>query len=486
MLRMQSDQSVPSALTAMARTGLSRPMTLAIDHCVLPVGATVFDYGCGRGGDVKRLNDAGFHADGWDPAHAPDQPKTPADVVNLGYVLNVIEHPAERVQALREAWSLARQALVVAVRPEWEVRSVDGRHSGDGIVTAKGTFQKFFDQGEIRGLIEVTTATTPVAAAPGIFYVFRDDTRAQDFRARILRRRTVLPRATVSEAKFEQHRTALEPLLGFVTERGRLPLEWELPNTEEIRDTFGSIKAAAALVRRVEGDAGWVAARAAAEENLVVFLALAAFGGRPKMTELSAGLQADVRALFGSYKAACAEADRTLFGLGNTDHLDRQLQGAPVGKLLPDALYIHTAALRLMTPVLRLYEGCARVLVGDVEHANIIKLSRKDRRVSYLSYPDFDRDPHPALAESLRVDLQTFSIKQRDFRGYQNPPILHRKETFVPEAYPGRDKFRRLTEQEERRGLLDGSRYIGSADQWADLLAEVGVRLAGHRLVAAR
>jgi len=52
-------------------------------------------YGCGLGADIRGLRELGFDAYGWDPVHAPDGPQADADVVNLGYVLNVIEDPAE-------------------------------------------------------------------------------------------------------------------------------------------------------------------------------------------------------------------------------------------------------------------------------------------------------------------------------------------------------------------------------------------------------
>src|SRR4051812_47581551 len=103
--------------TAMARTSLSRPMALALEHGLLGSGTTVFDYGCGRGGDVTHLRQFGVAAAGWDPVHAPDVQKNAAPLVNLGYVLNVIEDPSERVSVLRDAWSLATDTLIVAVRP---------------------------------------------------------------------------------------------------------------------------------------------------------------------------------------------------------------------------------------------------------------------------------------------------------------------------------------------------------------------------------
>ena len=73
-------------------------------------------------------------------------------------------------------------------------------------------------------------------------------------------------------------------------------------------------------------------------------------------------------------------------------------------------------------------------------------------------------------------------MKFRDFRDSENPPILHRKETFVPAEHPSRAKFERLTKQEERAGLFDDPSRIGTRSGWENALAVVGRRVAGHRL----
>ena len=470
--------------TAMSRTDLSRPVQRALEDGVLAAGKSVFDYGCGRGGDVRRLEALGFKTSGWDPAHKPDGELAEADVVNLGFVVNVIEDRGLRADALKRAWSLARQALIVAARPEWEARDLASAHpKADGWVTSKGTFQKFFAQDELRGWIDATLGVQSVAAAPGVFYVFRDDKDAQGFRARQVRR-VAAPRIRVSEALFEAHRDLLDALVEFVDTRGRVPHAGELLQGERIVAEFGSIKAAFLVVRRVTGDDRWEVARAASEQNLLVYLALSAFGGRPKMSELPDDLQRDIKALFGSHRAAAAEADRLLFAVGRQEDLDRAIRASSVGKVLPDAFYIHVSALSTLPPVLRVYEGCAQVLVGSVPEATLIKLHRQERKVAYMAYPTFDRDPHPALKSSLRADLRSFDVRQRDFSESANPPILHRKETFVAEDYPGRAKFARLTAQEERAGLLGGP-AIGTRSGWGELLEVEGCVVKGHRLTRA-
>ena len=109
--------------TAMTRTFLSRPVQQLLTDGLLQEGTTFFDFGCGRGGDVRRLVDLGHEAAGWDPAHASSAPKHKAKVVNLGYVVNVIEDQNERRQALLDAWGLTEEVLVVSARLDWESAS---------------------------------------------------------------------------------------------------------------------------------------------------------------------------------------------------------------------------------------------------------------------------------------------------------------------------------------------------------------------------
>jgi DNA phosphorothioation-associated putative methyltransferase len=131
---------------------------------------------------------------------------------------------------------------------------------------------------------------------------------------------------------------------------------------------------------------------------------------------------------------------------------------------------------------LRVYEGCARGYIGSVEDANVVKLYRRVPQISYLAYPNFDRDPHPALMGSLVVQLRTLHVRYMDYRTADSPPILHRKEAFIPPDYPLYEKFARLTRQEERWGLYEHPAAIGTKQAWERLLVEKGVRLTGHRV----
>lgn len=468
--------------TAVTRYRLSRPMKLAIGDGLVGEHHDLFDYGCGHGDDLRILASEGVRCTGWDPVHRPSGGVRSADVVNLGYVVNVVEDPEERATALHKAWALARKVLVVAARLTLEKGAKRGAPCGDGCLTGRQTFQKFYEQHELRDWIDVTLGASAVAAAPGVFYVFRDASMAQLFLASRYRRRVGAPRQRRSERVFDEHRTLLQGLMQFVTERGRLPEEGEFEFLGVIREKIGGVRRAWRLIEQVTGAGDWARIREQRSQDLLIYLALARFGGRPRFAELSRDLRLDVRAFFGTYSQACGEADRLLFSSGDLAAVDKACESAPVGKLTPTALYIHVSALGSLSAILRVYEGCARSYIGVVEAANIVKLHRRKPQISYLSYPTFEKDAHPALLGALVVPLRTFHVDYRDYSSSENPPILHRKEEFVAADHPLRPRFTKLTEQEERAGLYQTPETIGTREGWQAILDGRGIDIRGHRV----
>ena len=123
--------------------------------------------------------------------------------------------------------------------------------------------------------------------------------------------------------------------------------------------------------------------------------------------------------------------------------------------------------------------------IGEVEGANLNKLHRHSGKVSYLAYPDFATHPHPALLRSIKLSLLRLASCY-DYATSTNPPILHRKETFLPPRHPLLAKYARLTRQEEKHGLLDETASIGTHEGWQRRLAERGFQIRGHRLIRRR
>jgi DNA phosphorothioation-associated putative methyltransferase len=461
-------------------------MKCALQQGLMSTGVSMFDYGCGHGGDIALLQEQGIVCSGWDPVFRPNSPQSPADVVNLGFVINVIEDPVERTATLRQAWQLCKQVLVVAAQVHVTGRGQKDLAFGDGILTGRGTFQKFYEQGELRAFLETELQRDAIPAALGIFFVFKDETLRQQFLANRFRRRSTAPRKRISELRFDEHREMLEPFMAIIADLGRLPEAEEFPGAFELVERFGSLKRAFSLVRRVTGTEEWDGIRQRRTEDMLVYLALSRFRKRPLLSHLPIGLQRDMKAFFGTYNKACAKADALLFKAGEWDAIDEACKQSTIGKLLPDDLYVHRDALESLEPILRIYEGCGRTYLGEVEGANIVKIHRRSGKLSYLVYPEFETNPHPALLRSVRLNLRTRQIECYDYASSANPPVLHRKETFLSLDDSRRDKFARLTAQEEKQGLLEDSSGIGTRDGWQRRLSERGFALKGHRLVVRR
>jgi DNA phosphorothioation-associated putative methyltransferase len=479
---MSTTPSVPRYKTAIRRGDLSSPIKCALRDDLIPATSSLLDYGCGHGEDIELLTAKGIRCRGWDPVFRPGE-LGPAEVVNLGYILNVIEDPHERSESLRRAWGLARHLLIVSAQVEVAGRGGKYTQFGDGCLSRRGTFQKFYKQDELRQYLEAELDAEAVPASLGVFYVFKDEGVRQQFLAKRFRHRPSAPRKRLSELRFEEHRSLLESLIETATALGRLPKADECPGAEQIISQLGSLKRAFALVRRVTGEEEWDTLRRQRTDDYLVYLALARFQKRPPISKLPLGLQRDIRAFFGSYAQACRLADDLLFQAGDAGAIDTACRSSTIGKLLPNALYVHQKALGLLAPLLRVYEGCARAYLGEIEGANIIKLHRFSGKVSYLTYPGFESVPHPSLVRCIKLSLRTRQLDCYDYAAVDNPPILHRKETVLSQDDPLYQKFARLTSQEERYGLLEDTATIGTRLGWEDRLRQNGLTLKGHRLV---
>jgi DNA phosphorothioation-associated putative methyltransferase len=466
---------------ALTRTELSRPVRLGIELGIITPETTIFDYGCGIGGDVRRLQSDGYQCVGWDPYYFPDVELATADIVNLSYIINVIEDLEERDRALLQAWELTGQVLIVAA--QILVNELRGMLAySDGVLTRRNTFQKYYQQAELKEYIDRVLTVDAVPIGLGVFLVFRDECQAETFRAVRLYGRMNTPRIRIESKRFEDYQTQLAPLMEFVSQRGRLPVKGELATESESIEEFGSFKRAFQIILTATDETEWDAIAYQRSLDLQVYLGLAKFGQRRSLKRMSPSIRADIKAFFGSYDEACEVADSLLFKIGEPGVIKKACQQSKIGKLLPTALYIHISALTELDPKLRLYEGCASRNIGGTEDANIIKFHTEKPCISYLYYPEFDTVAHPALEWAMLVDLRDLDVRFRDYSHQENLPILHRKETFVSHSHPLREKFSRLTKAEEKAGLFSETQTIGNQNGWNQRLEQCGVEIRGHRI----
>ena len=154
---------IKSYETAMARSKLSAPVQWAIEKG--EVNNSIYDYGCGRGDDVRILNTMGYKAIGYDPHWAiTTEPNmlefTTPTTIFCSYVLNVIADKQERKQVLLNLRSVLRRCplpsnLYVAVRSSAAINKA-AKQGGwtahlDGYMSSatKNTFQKGYTKKEI-------------------------------------------------------------------------------------------------------------------------------------------------------------------------------------------------------------------------------------------------------------------------------------------------------------------------------------------------
>ncbi|WP_197502747.1 MULTISPECIES: DNA phosphorothioation-associated putative methyltransferase [unclassified Mycobacterium] len=464
--------------TAIGRGDLSMPVRQALIDEVVRPGLSVLDYGCGRGQDTARLRKMGVSADGWDPHFAPDTPLSERDVVLLTYVLNVIEDSEERQEAIRKAWQLATKVMVVSCRLTWELSSVSGDEFGDGIVTSRNTFQRFFTPSEIRKVVEATTGRRCVSPVPGVVYAFRRD---ED-------RFAYLARGAISEFRWaasEDYASAVAEVILFAERRGRPPLFEEIPN--HLLPQLGRLSRRSLLELINKGASADRVSDGLRRSTLdtLLYLGTSIFNGRASLTELPLGIQADIKHCFKSYREACARADRLLAKIRDDTYVRGAMQNSP-GKMTATAFYVHRRAASKIAVVLRLYEHCGFIAAGRPDGWNILKLDHRGRRVSWSSYPEFDAEPHPTLDWTYGVDMSSLESSFQNFGNRANRPLLHRKEEFLDPDDPVVAKYRRLTAAEVRAGLYQNPTLIGLENGWNAELERCGVALRGHRVVKRR
>ncbi len=464
--------------TAIGRAQLSRPVQCAMEQGLLVRGKTFFDYGCGLGDDVHYLQQLGFHAEGWDPAHCPQNPKRAADLVNLGFVLNVIEDPVERVAALREAFGLAAEVLVVAViRPPAEGNDRAWEPCGDGVMTGRDTFQKYFAQDELRQFLEDALGSTAIALDLGVFVVFRDPVSCQQFLAQRSRRRIdwdrLSPRLTPKrhagrrEHLFAEHRALLEEFWRMVLDLGRAPVPGEFAREAELRAALGSSRRALHFVLRHFGREAFEEARQRRRDDWLVYLAIASIRRPVPYRHLAPSLKADVKAFFGDYRKALAEATESLYFIGDPDVIQEECEATPLGWQDEQALYVHRDLAAQLSVILRIYVGCAETLYGDLREVDLLKIHKRSGKVTFLIYDDYERRRLPVLVQRVKVNLRNQQVDVFEQTPGVKPEVLCFKHRYVSRDHPRHGTWLRFSRQLERAGVDPGQFRQDSEDRLA-------------------
>lgn len=300
---------------AIIRNDLSRPVRLALETGLFAGVTDFFDYGCGHGSDVRLIAEKGYVSSGYDPYYFPSNERRAADIVNLGYVVNVIEQEQERRETLLQAWALTKKVLIVAAQVLLGEAGKGYLAYNDGVVSSRNTFQKYYEQQELKNYIDSVLGVDAIPAGLGVYFVFRDEAQAEAFRASRFRSRATTPRIKLRVKNFDDYRELLDPLMQFFADRGRLPVNGELSNESDVANEFRTLTRAFAVIQQATGKEEWEKISEARKNDLLMYIALSRFGKRPNFTALPNNLQQDIKAFWGNYTNACTVADKLLFSL---------------------------------------------------------------------------------------------------------------------------------------------------------------------------
>ena len=489
--------------TALSRTALSAPVQSLIRDGLLTRSHTFFDYGCGKGDDLGSLLLDGFTGSGWDPYFRADSPRHAADVVNIGFVINVIEDKTERVEALEGAFELANQVLVVAAMLGGPTEATAGRYFRDGVVTSRNTFQKYYSQAELQQFLELVLDHDAYPAAPGVFYIFKDravelaylleksSDRSRVARARLASVTGFRPRRSATEGKqIEPEAPAatayLETLWATCLQFGREPVGLELPSPELAVEFFGSARRAINACITRNDPAPLVRAGDGRRNDILVMLALQFFGRRRRFGELERHFQQDIRTFFGSLGLAEAKAQALLFSVQ-----DKSLIAAAViraaadglGWLVPgESLQLHTSLVERLPAILRVYIGCATTLVGQITAFDLIKVHVDSGKVTLLSFDDFSGSPIPALHRRIKVRLRDQDMDIFDYGGAHEPSVLYYKSRYINEEFEHYADQVAFEEALEDLGAFDLSGYGLTVEKFYQRLTELRFEVFGFEL----
>lgn len=429
--------------TAIDRNQLSQPMQILARHNYFNGDYSVLDYGCGKGDDMRELEAHGMDISGWDPVHRPDGDILNADIVNLGFVLNVIEDRQERDETLKRAYDYADKLLIVSVMIAGESVISQFTPYKDGIITSRNTFQRYYTQSEFRSYIESSLDESAIAVGQGIFIVFKDKMDEQNFlleRQHVRRdwqqktqRQIQARQPSIQKDLIDKHLELFTDFWETSLELGRIPANNEFEFSDQIRRIAGSHnKAHHALVEHF-GNELFLEAQGKRKDDLLVYFSLGLFGKRKPQTKMPEGLKRDIKYFYESYNDAVEQARAVLFSMGKPELIEescnkafKQLQSGYLDE--GHSFTFHKRHLGNLPPELRIYIGCATQLYGDLDRIHLIKAHMTSGKVSLMRYDDWDKD-EPLLVERIKIKMRDQDVDFFDYGdGFESPSLSNKSD----------------------------------------------------------
>jgi DNA phosphorothioation-associated putative methyltransferase len=439
---------------------------------------------------LQKMN---IDAIGWDPHFLSENSLRNSDIVNLGFILNIIEDLDERIETLRKAYELADKLLVVSVMTEHQENYTDARLYRDGFLTNRNTFQKYFTQEEIKMFIEEHLSADAMAISLGIYYIFKSESLKQDFIANSVKRkidwRSLSDRKHKEKQyaprlnKYEKNQSLFDSFWHTCLEMGRLPRKDEFEFYDKVRRVAGSLPKGLQILAEQYDMTALEDARQKRIEDLEVYFCMSKFSQRIPFKNLSPSLQYDIKSFFGNYTDLEDNAMKLLISAGNPEKIIEECKKIKFGRNEKETFQFHSSYINELSVVLRIYVQCGSILYGNVSECDIIKIHKETGKLSVMFYDDFWKKAHPELKLRVKLKLRGQDVDVFDYATQDQIQLLYEKDSYLASSHSEYPKFVKLTDKEIENGLLSFAGYGPTKDEWEFQLEQKNLKIRGHQLL---
>jgi DNA phosphorothioation-associated putative methyltransferase len=342
-------------------------------------------------------------------------------------------------------------------------------------------------------IVQFSGGTSPLAVGQGIFLVFRDELEEQRY---LLRRQigfsrreyrsvpkpVTLQKSTANKSVGKLSKTTIQDLATEIRALGRQPDLSELPKglVTKLSQTKQSLPYAASRAIADIGHKELEDIVTARTEDLSLHFAMHAFSRRKSYGSFPPELRRDVRAFFGSHKRAYEAGQALLYSIGNQELLLRDAAAAAaagIGHLEQGKFQFPTDRLQKLSVRLRGYVALAERLAGDLSETNLLRIHINSRKLTALTYSDFETSFLPRLIARVKVEFDNFDVSIIDHSKENDVRLLYLKSRYMTDTDP------QLAEQKAFDQRVLDFKTLNFADEgpsfreFAQTLLKAGVKI---------
>jgi len=140
---------------------------------------------------------------------------------------------------------------------------------------------------------------------------------------------------------------------------------------------------------------------------------------------------------------------------------------------------IHIDYISQLSPILRIFIGCATQLYGDLYELDLIKIHMQSNKVSLMRYDDFEKKPLPLLMERIKINLREQRIDFYTYGDKFKPQPLYLKSQYIEDGFPKYKDQLSFDDQISSFEWLDLSKFGPNIDDFEEGISDKGILIKG-------